>query len=60
MNTLSALLHVTYFQHGQKQKDAFLDHTWTDDKLWMYSFNQNQSGEMLNTMIGVMVTSVFD
>jgi len=27
---------------------VLLDHTLVDDKLWMYSFNQNQSGEKLS------------
>jgi hypothetical protein len=39
------LLFVTNLQHWQKEEDVLLDHTLVDDKLWMYSFNQNQRGE---------------
>jgi hypothetical protein len=42
------LLFVTNLQHWQKEEDVLLDHTLVDDKLWMYSFNQNQRGEKLN------------
>lgn len=44
----STLLLVTHFQQWQKEEDVLLHDTLVDDKLWMYSFNQKQSGEKLS------------